>query len=254
MTSGLEQPLRGAGNGAAAASPAWHALDPDAALAAQGVTVDAGLTSAEADARRAKYGKNTFAEAKKVSRWQAFSRQYADPMQIVLLIAGIVCLFLPGQFYTGVFLILLTLFNAWMAHEPGGQGGGERVGPRGHDGRQGQGPPERRPRRAPDGGARPGRHRQHRGRRPRSRGRAHPDRGDPRDRRVRAHRRERADPQAGGRRRRRRRARGPRGHGVHELPGHPRGRHDPRRHHGHGDRGRPHQRHAPGAPRSRRPR
>ena len=44
-----------------------------------------------------------------------FSRQYADPMQIVLLIAGIVCLFLPGQFFTGVFLILLTLFNAWMA-------------------------------------------------------------------------------------------------------------------------------------------
>ena len=42
-------------------------------------------------------------------------RQYADPMQIVLLVAGIVCLFLPGQFYTGVFLLLLTLFNAWMA-------------------------------------------------------------------------------------------------------------------------------------------
>ena len=42
-------------------------------------------------------------------------RQYADPMQIVLLIAGIVCLFLPGQFFTGVMLlILLTLFNAWM--------------------------------------------------------------------------------------------------------------------------------------------
>ncbi len=100
---------------AASASPAWHALSPDEALAAQGVAIDGGLTSAEADARRAKYGKNTFAEAKKASRWQAFSSQYADPMQIVLLIAGIVCLFLPGQFYTGVFLILLTLFNAWMA-------------------------------------------------------------------------------------------------------------------------------------------
>ena len=60
------------------------------------------------DARRAKYGKNTFAEAKKASRWQMFIRQYADPMQIVLLIAGIACLFLPGQFYTGIFLILLT--------------------------------------------------------------------------------------------------------------------------------------------------
>ncbi len=36
-------------------------------------------------------------------------------MQIVLLVAGVICLFLPGQFYTGVFLLLLTLFNAWMA-------------------------------------------------------------------------------------------------------------------------------------------
>ena len=63
----------------------------------------------------AKYGPNTFAEAKKASTWQLFMRQYADPMQIVLLVAGIVCLFLPGQFYTGVFLLLLTLFNAWMA-------------------------------------------------------------------------------------------------------------------------------------------
>ena len=41
-------------------------------------------------------------------------RQYADPMQVVLLVAGIVCLFLPGQFATGVLLILLTLFNALM--------------------------------------------------------------------------------------------------------------------------------------------
>ena len=36
-------------------------------------------------------------------------------MQLVLLVAGVVCLFLPGQFYTGVFLLLLTVFNAWMA-------------------------------------------------------------------------------------------------------------------------------------------
>jgi len=101
--------------GDAAGSTAWYALSPEDALAAQGVTLDGGLTTAEADARRTKYGANAFDQAKKVSRWQTFSRQYADPMQIVLLIAGVICLFLPGQFYTGLFLILLTLFNAWMA-------------------------------------------------------------------------------------------------------------------------------------------
>ena len=94
---------------------AWYALAPDEVASRLEVDPAAGLTSAEADARRSKYGSNSFAEAKKASRWQVFSRQYADPMQIVLLVAGIVCLFLPGQFYTGVFLILLTLFNAWMA-------------------------------------------------------------------------------------------------------------------------------------------
>ena len=97
------------------AGVAWHALTPQEALAQQGVDLEKGLSPADADARRAKVGKNTFDQAKKVSRLQAFTRQYADPMQIVLLVAGVICLFLPGQFYTGVFLLLLTVANAWMA-------------------------------------------------------------------------------------------------------------------------------------------
>src|SRR6187401_483807 len=78
----------------------WHALTPQAALERQGVTVEHGLTQAEADARRAKYGPNKFAEPPKEPRWQAFLRQYRDPMQIVLLAA--------------VVLIGLTLLNAAM--------------------------------------------------------------------------------------------------------------------------------------------
>jgi Ca2+-transporting ATPase len=35
-------------------------------------------------------------------------------MQIVLLIAGIVSMFLPDQFATGVVLVLLTVFNAYL--------------------------------------------------------------------------------------------------------------------------------------------
>ena len=93
---------------------AWHALTPDETLQRQGVTVDAGLTTAEADARRAKYGPNKFADAPKEPRWQAFVRQYKDPMQIVLLAAGVLSLFIPGQFATGVVLIGLTLLNAAM--------------------------------------------------------------------------------------------------------------------------------------------
>ncbi len=93
----------------------WYSLAPDQVASRLDVDPVAGLSSAEADARRTKYGANRFDEAKKASRLQVFTGQYKDPMQIVLLVAGAVCLFLPGQFYTGVFLILLTLFNAWMA-------------------------------------------------------------------------------------------------------------------------------------------
>ena len=74
----------------------------------------AGLASAEVDRRRATYGANKFADAPKEPRWRAFLRQYSDPMQLVLLVAGVACLFLPGQVPTGIVLILLTVFNAFM--------------------------------------------------------------------------------------------------------------------------------------------
>ena len=93
----------------------WHALTTAETLERQAVTIDAGLATAEADARRATYGPNRFADAPKEPRWQAFLRQYKDPMQIVLLVAGILSLFIPNQFATGVLLIFLTLLNAAMS-------------------------------------------------------------------------------------------------------------------------------------------
>ena len=93
---------------------AWHALAPDEALRQQAVTPETGLTTAEAESRRGRYGANRFAEPPKEPRWQAFLRQYRDPMQIVLLAAGILSLFIPGQVPTGVVLIGLTLLNAAM--------------------------------------------------------------------------------------------------------------------------------------------
>ena len=93
---------------------AWHALSAEEALAQQKVDAASGLSAAEVASRRSTYGPNKLAEAAKEPRWQAFLRQYRDPMQIVLLVAGVVCLFLPGQFWTGVVLIVLTLFNAFL--------------------------------------------------------------------------------------------------------------------------------------------
>ena len=167
--------------GAATTVPdvAWYALSPDEVASRLEVDPAAGLTSAEVDARRAMYGRNTFDQAKTVSRWQAFSRQYADPMQIVLLIAGVICLFLPGQFYTGVFLILLTLFNAWMAMNQEGKAEASASALQKMMVVKSKVRRNGRSRRDPDGGPCPGRHREHRGRRPRAGRRAHPLGRDP---------------------------------------------------------------------------
>src|SRR6187402_1033221 len=93
---------------------AWHAMTPEGTLEALSVEAAVGLAPSEVERRRATYGPNRFAEAPKEPRWQAFLRQYRDPMQLVLLGAGVACLFLPGQIPTGIVLILLTVFNALM--------------------------------------------------------------------------------------------------------------------------------------------
>ncbi|MCU0504863.1 MAG: cation-transporting P-type ATPase [Chloroflexi bacterium] len=108
MTVQTSPPVEGA-----AAGPAWHTLSIDDALTQQGVTADAGLSAAEAASRAQRFGPNKFAEGKREPRWRTFLRQYADPMQIVLLVAGIVC-YPIGQPDTGRLLILLTVLNAVM--------------------------------------------------------------------------------------------------------------------------------------------
>jgi P-type Ca2+ transporter type 2C len=92
----------------------WHALSAEEALTQQHVDQAKGLSAAEVSARRDRYGANKLAAAPREPRWRAFLRQYKDPMQIVLLVAGIASLLIPSQFWTGVMLIVLTLFNALM--------------------------------------------------------------------------------------------------------------------------------------------
>ena len=91
--------------------PVWHTLSADRVLQAERVDGQLGLSSAEVASRVQQFGPNAFDAGKVESWWRAFVRQYADPMQIVLLVAGIVSLFLK-EFETGVVLVLLTLFNA----------------------------------------------------------------------------------------------------------------------------------------------
>src|SRR6202007_1513209 len=57
-------------------------------------------------------GQTPLPATKTEPRWQAFVRQYRDPMQIVLLVAGIGSIWPLHELGTGLVLLFLTLFNA----------------------------------------------------------------------------------------------------------------------------------------------
>jgi Ca2+-transporting ATPase len=90
----------------------FHTLSIGEALAAEEVDEQRGLSTTQAQERRRTYGPNRFAEAETEPRWKAFLRQYADVMQIVLLVAGLGSLWPLKEWGTGLVLLALTLFNA----------------------------------------------------------------------------------------------------------------------------------------------
>src|SRR5215211_5165854 len=93
-------------------APTWHVLSPESAMQELHVVPERGLTSQEAAERLQSHGPNRFSEAKGESRWHAFLRQYKDPMQIVLLAAGLISIYPVKQPGTGIMIVLLTLLNA----------------------------------------------------------------------------------------------------------------------------------------------
>jgi Ca2+-transporting ATPase len=90
----------------------WYAQPPTQVASTFGVDPAVGLSSSEASDRADRFGPNRFAEADQEPRWRAFERQYHDPMQIVLLCAGIGSFYPVKQPGTGVVLIALTVLNA----------------------------------------------------------------------------------------------------------------------------------------------
>ncbi|MDD1709949.1 MAG: ATPase, partial [Methanoregulaceae archaeon] len=91
--------------------PPWYALSREEVAKDLGVSVEKGLSAAETVARIGKYGKNILEEEKEKPAWIRFLEQYKSYMQIVLVIAAIVSLFI-AEYSTFVLLLLLTIFNA----------------------------------------------------------------------------------------------------------------------------------------------
>ncbi|HEY7125730.1 MAG TPA: HAD-IC family P-type ATPase [Ktedonobacterales bacterium] len=92
--------------------PAWHTLSVEEALCRQQVKAEDGLNQAEVATRCQQFGLNTLPSVGKEPGWRTFLHQYRDPMQLVLLVAGIISGLLLRQWGTALVLVALTLLNA----------------------------------------------------------------------------------------------------------------------------------------------
>ncbi len=98
----------------------WYRITRDEACEALKVDLAKGLTADEVLSRRAKYGSNALAEEAKEPAWRAFLRQYRDLMQLVLVGAALVSIIALSDVSTGLVILALTVFNAWMGlHQEG---------------------------------------------------------------------------------------------------------------------------------------
>jgi Ca2+-transporting ATPase len=90
----------------------WHAITADEAVMRLEVDPQDGLDDAVVENRRAEFGPNKLAEAKKEPGWHAFLRQYRDLMQLVLVGAAIVSVAALQEVSTGIVILGLTVLNA----------------------------------------------------------------------------------------------------------------------------------------------
>jgi P-type Ca2+ transporter type 2C len=97
--------------GDSSAKKAWYTFSREDVAKNLGVSIEQGLSSAEAAARLKSSGRNVLEEEKEKPAWLRFLEQYTSYMQIVLVIAAIVSLFI-AEYSTFVLLILLTIFIA----------------------------------------------------------------------------------------------------------------------------------------------
>ena len=133
----------------------FHTLSIPETLAAEEVDEQRGLSTSQAEERRRTYGPNRFAEGEQEPRWRAFLRQYADLMQIVLVVAGLGSIWPLKEYGTGLVLLAPDPLQRRAGPAAGGQGRRGRRGPAEDDDRQGEGAPGRPPGRAPGRGSRP---------------------------------------------------------------------------------------------------
>jgi magnesium-transporting ATPase (P-type) len=95
---------------AATERAAWHALSPEATLAALGAT-GRGLTESEASARLARHGPNRLPRAPGRPAWRRLLDQFRSMLVVVLVVAGALALAF-GKPVDAAVILLVVLVNA----------------------------------------------------------------------------------------------------------------------------------------------
>lgn len=88
----------------------WHSMNADAVLEKLGCK-NTGLTTAEADERRAKYGPNTLPLRQPPSLFIIFLKQFLSPLIYVLIAAGVLAI-IVGDVKDAIFIFLVITINA----------------------------------------------------------------------------------------------------------------------------------------------
>src|SRR5579862_7313108 len=89
----------------------WFALDPGDVAVTLGVSVESGLSAAEARSRLERNGPNALPVEKPPAPIRRLLGQYTSYMQLILVGASIVS-FAIKQWTTAVALLVISLFNA----------------------------------------------------------------------------------------------------------------------------------------------
>ncbi|HEY0857321.1 MAG TPA: HAD-IC family P-type ATPase [Albitalea sp.] len=89
----------------------WHALEADDALHALAADPQRGLTSAEAERRRAMHGANTLPETPPRPLWRTFVRQFKSPLIYILFVAAVLAAAL-GHRGDALVILLVVVVNA----------------------------------------------------------------------------------------------------------------------------------------------
>ncbi|MFN6960973.1 MAG: HAD-IC family P-type ATPase, partial [Rhodocyclaceae bacterium] len=92
-----------------AATPDWHALDPDELLAHHAVDPRHGLSEEEAAERLERHGPNTLPAAPGKSAWRRLLDQLTAPLVLVLIAAGTITAFLGEWVDSGVILGVVAI-------------------------------------------------------------------------------------------------------------------------------------------------